>query len=139
MQEMKFFGAVLSTASLEGLLQGVKEGFTGLRILEFSINLSSHASTQTTTSTSSSNSSGGAETSADVASQVSKTGRRLMARGPRTGLGSGGVAAGPAGASSGEEVAPVRSPAQLAEAIIAVAKDRAYVGKNGLSVTVNYR
>lgn len=112
---MKFFGAVLSAPVLEGLLQGTKEGFTGLRVLEFSIDLSSPI-----VSTSTGSSSGltdGNQSSNKV------PGRLVHGR----------------AVYKAHEEPPAHTPAQLAEAIITVAKDRAYVGKNGLSVTVNYR
>lgn len=42
LQELRFFGAALDVPILRGLLQGVKEGFRGLRVLEFSIQLSGY-------------------------------------------------------------------------------------------------
>lgn len=114
---MKFFGAVLSAPVLEGLLQGTKEGFTGLRVLEFSIDLSSPTVSSTSTGS-------GTSPNTDAGLSTKAAGRRLV---------HGRAVYKP------QEDLPVRTPAQLAEAIISVAKDRAYVGKNGLSVTVNYR
>lgn len=139
---MKFFGNVLTTPALEGLLQGIKLGFNGLRILEFSIDLTSSASVTAAIPTDT------ATTNAQQTQSKVDGGRRLI-HGRAAGHSSNQqnlntYITSPApvlspGTATAAVAVPVRTPADLAEAIIGVAKDRAYVGKNGLSVTVNYR
>lgn len=82
---------------LQALLRGVRTGFRGLRVLEFSIDI-----TNSTSSFSAAPSSSDGDVSA---------GKRQEAY----------------------------SEVTFAEALIETAKDRAYAGRQGLNVTVNYR
>ena len=103
MQELKFYGTAVNVAVLRGLLVGVKTGFTGLRILEFTIDIASVTTTSTHLPRPSRSNRSTTYSAAAIEAELS--------------------------ADAGV----------LSEKIIEAAKDRAYVGRSGLSVTVNYR
>ena len=116
-QELKFFGALLPVTVLTSLLTALQTGFQGLRILEF-------ATTLTVASTNSSDTD-------NITSRIGGTARLpIRSNGGR-------------GANRVLPYTPVVKAANttgsLAEAVVQAAKDRAYSGRNGLSVTVNYR
>lgn len=125
---------------LEGLLDGLRSGFAALRVLEFPIDLSS----------------GFAPAPACVASTAIPTPRMQgIAQGPPPSA----VRAATTDPHShqhkkgaplkhgkmfekgyaNETPAPRKTCVSLAENIVEAAKARAYAGRNGLSVTVNYR
>lgn len=91
---------VLDVALLRGLLRGITSGFSGLRLVEFSISLT--ASPEPT------------------GAQITTT--AIAARSTGGGL----------------VLSATLGPVALAEAIIDAAKARAYAGKEGLAVKVNY-
>ena len=101
------------------LLQGVKEGFKGLRVLEFSTELSMNITTSTAPS-------------AVAASTSTGNSRNITQRSAIRGGGS-------KQAASTRPVVMVATASSVAEDIVNAAKDRAYIGCNGLSVIVNYR
>jgi hypothetical protein len=174
-QELRFFGAALSAPVLKGLLQGVQEGFTGLRILEFTVDVSSGigaVGAQTRAHAKSNNNNGNNNDDADHGRNDSY--RKSDREGER---GTGGIrgliqyssakklessSATPSSSSSsrkggasikvgvdmssgnGTESSSSsgsigRSTSDWAELVVAAAQNRAYMGRNGLSVTVNYR
>jgi hypothetical protein len=93
---LRFFGTALPVPLLRGLLRGVRTGFAGLRVLEFSLDVSG---------------------STEAFPGYSAWNKDQQKNDPLTS----------------------HSAVFLAECIIEAAKDRAYAGRQGLAVTVNYR
>ena len=125
---------------LEGLLEGLRTGYQALRVLEFPIDLSSGFAT------------------APAASSATPTPRlHAISQGPPTSTRELSSAGGPPNNNAikksiplkhgkmfekgyaNQAPAPPKTCVSLAESIVEAAKARAYAGKNGLSVTVNYR
>lgn len=124
---------------LEGLLDGLRSGFQALRVLEFPIDLSS-----------------GFTTTAPAASSVTPTPRlHAISHGPPNTT-SNPTDTNPSSNAfkksatlqhgkmfekgyANQAPTPPKTCVSLAESIVETAKARAYAGKNGLSVTVNYR
>jgi len=124
---------------LEGLLEGLRTGYQALRVLEFPIDLSSgfaptptassatptprlNAITQGPPSSARDPSSGGLQSSYALKKSIPLKHGKMFEKG-----------------YVNQAPAPPKTCVSLAENIVEAAKARAYAGKNGLSVTVNYR
>lgn len=121
LQELKFFGAVLTLPMLENLLAGLRTGFKALCSLEFPVELSSGFSAQSAALPPASTA------PTFTASGASRVGTAVSRHGK---LFDKGYANQPT-----QRVTCV----SLAEAVVEAAKARAFAGRVGLSVTVNYR
>lgn len=123
LQELKFFGAVLTFPVIENLLAGIQTGFKGLRVLEFPVDLSSGFSPAPAApapalvrpvSSAPPNAQSRAGTAAPKHGKMFEKGYRNQATQPKTCV-------------------------SMAEGIVEAAKARAFAGREGLAVTVNYR
>lgn len=126
-QELKFFGAVLTLPVIERLLTGIQTGFKGLRVLEFPVDLSSGFTTIP------------APTPALVPARV-----RPVSSAPPPAAQSRAATAAPTHGKMFEkgyknQATQPKTCVGLAEGIVEAAKARAFAGRAGLAVTVNYR